>query len=80
MTNPDRPFKESYTEAEAAAALNITIARLHQILDQHIFTRGSLRPESVEFTSTDLLLLSFWSKNGKSIPATRRVLQMPKRK
>ncbi len=80
MTNPDRPFKESYSEAEAAAMLNITVARLHQLLDQHIFTRGNRRPESIEFTSSDLLLLSFWSKNGKSIPSARRVLQMPKRK
>ena len=76
MTNP---LKEPYTEAEAAAALGITIARLHQLLDQHIFTQGSPRPQSLEFNSNDLLLLSFWNKGGKPRASTKRFLRMPKR-
>ncbi len=79
MTNPNRHLKETYTEAEAAAALGITVAHLHEILDQHIFTPSNRRPESIEFTSNDLLLLSFWNMNGK-LPPARRVLRMPKRK
>ena len=79
MINRDRLPQEPYTESEAATALGITVARPHQLLDQHIFTQGSIRPESIEFTSYDLLLLSFWNKNGKLLPSARRVLQMPKR-
>ena len=79
MMNRDRTPKEPYTESEAAAALGITVARLHQLLDQYIFTQGSIRPESIEFTSNDLLLLNYWHKNGK-LPPSRKVLQMPKRK
>ncbi|MGB7553254.1 MAG: hypothetical protein WBM04_02715 [Candidatus Korobacteraceae bacterium] len=80
MTNPNRHSTETYSEAEAAASLGITIAYLHEILDQHIFTQGNTRPESIEFTSNDLLLLSFWNKNVSLSPPTGRVLRMPKRR
>jgi hypothetical protein len=80
MTKPNRPLKETYTEAEAAASLGITIASLHQILDQHIFLSGNPRPASIEFTYTDLLLLSFWSKSGTLPLSDRRILSMPRRK
>jgi hypothetical protein len=80
MTNPNRHLKDTYTETEAAAALGITIAHLHEILDQNIFTHGNTRPESIEFTSNDLLLLSFWNKNANLSPPAGRVLRMPKRK
>ena len=77
MTNSDRSCKESYTEAEAAATLGITVARLHQILDQHVFNQGNDRPESIELNSNDLSLLRYWNKSTKS---PRRVIEMPKRK
>ncbi len=80
MTNPNRQLSEMYSEPEAAAALGITVARLHELLDQHIFTNGSIRPESIDFTSNDLLLLSFWNQNCTPSTPTRRVLRMPKRK
>jgi hypothetical protein len=80
VTSPSGPLKDTFTEAEAAAALGVTIARLHQILDQHIFTHGSVRPESIEFTSNDLLLLNFWNNNANLASSQRRVLRMPKRK
>lgn len=79
MTNADRPLKDHFSEAEAAAALGISITRLHQLLDQYIFTGGSKRPEWLEFNSNDLLLLSYWNKGEKSSPG-KKVLQMPKRK
>ena len=82
MINSHRPhlLKEQFSEAEAAAALGISISRLRQLLDEYIFTHGSTRPEWIEFNSNDLLLLSYWNKNGKVRPPARKVLQMPKRK
>ena len=80
MTNPKRPLKDTYIEEEAATALGIPIVRLHQILDQHIFTNGSIRPESIEFTSNDLLLVNFWNKNPSLPPPAPRILRMPKRR
>ncbi len=78
--NADRPLKEHFSEAEAAAALGISITRLHELLDAYIFTQGNKRPEWLEFNSNDLLLLNYWNKSEKSPPAARRVLQMPRRK
>lgn len=80
MIKRDRPPKEPFTESEAAAALDITITRLHQLLDEHIFTQGSVRPGSLEFTSNDLLLLSYWNRSSELPQAAPRVLQMPRRK
>lgn len=80
MTNADRPLKEHFSEAEAAAALGITISRLHQVLDQYVFTNGNKRPEWLEFNSNDLLLLSYWNKSEKVRSPGRKVLQMPRRK
>lgn len=54
--------KEYYSEIEAARSLGITLARLHQLLDQHIFNDGSRRPAHLSFNSGDLLLLSYWNK------------------
>jgi len=66
-----------YDEKEAAAALGITVARLHEILDQHIFTSGNPRPEALQFTSSDLLLLGYWSNSPRTVP--NEVITMPKR-
>jgi len=79
MSNLHRSTKEFYSEAEAAAALGITVARLHQLLDEHIFTDGHPRPNSIEFTASDLLLLSYWNKDAKRA-ASHEVIPMPKRK
>jgi hypothetical protein len=68
MSNLKRLPKDSYTEAEAAAALGVTVARLHQLLDEHIFTDGARRPRAIEFTSSDLLLLSYWNSSMDSQP------------
>ena len=67
-----------YSEAEAAAALGITVTRLHELLDAHIFTNGNVRPRSIQFTSNDLLLLGYWS-NGQRTTSSE-VITMPKRR
>lgn len=79
MAKLKRSGKELYNEAEAAAALEITIGRLHELLDQYIFTSGNPRPHAIQFTSSDLLLLSYWSHDGKHATA-HEVITMPKRK
>jgi len=66
-----------YTESEAAAALGITVARLHQVLDQHIFTTASPRPNSIRFTSSDLLLVGYWCHDQSTV--SHEVITMPKR-
>jgi len=71
------PKDHLYSESEAAAALGITVARLHQVLDQHIFNNGSLRPNAIRFTSSDLLLLGYWC-SGQSTNS-HEVITMPKR-
>jgi hypothetical protein len=70
--------KELYTEAEAAATLGININRLHELLDQYIFTNGNRRPDAIQFTASDLLLLSYWSNDSKRT-VTHEVITMPKR-
>lgn len=77
MSNVNRSSPESYSESEAAAALGISIARLHQLLDHYIFTARSPRPASIEFTSSDLVLLGYWN-NLAQLPASK-VIPMPKR-
>lgn len=79
MARLKRSTNELYNEAEAAAALGISVGRLHELLDQYIFTNGNQRPAAIQFTSSDLLLLSYWSRDSKR-PATREVITMPKRK
>ena len=66
-----------YDEREAAAALGITVARLHELLDRHIFTEGNSRPPSLHFTSNDLLLLGYWSHSLRT--GSHEVITMPKR-
>ena len=60
MHNLKIPAKHLYNEREASEALGIPLALLHLILDEHIFNDGAPRPENVEFTSSDLLMISYW--------------------
>ena len=64
MTLTKAVTKDYYSEAEAARMLEITIARLHKLLDQYMFNAGSQRPPDLEFNSSDLLLLSYWNKES----------------
>ncbi len=56
--------------------LGISIATLHQLLDRYIFNVGSRRPPNLEFTSGELLLLSYWNKecSGTSAEAHQKVI------
>jgi len=66
MTLTKAVTKDYYSETEAARALGITIARLHQLLDRYVFNVGTSRPPNIEFASSDLLLLSYWNKESSS--------------
>jgi hypothetical protein len=79
MAKVNRSNKELYNEVEAASALGVSLGRLHQLLDEYIFTNGSQRPQSLQFTASDLLLLNYWSNDAKR-SGTREVITMPKRK
>ena len=66
--------QELYTEADAAELLNITVSRLHILLDEHVFSDGS-RPANLIFRPSDILLLEIWARNTKAA----KVLKMPRR-
>lgn len=71
----DRLFKDSYSEAEAAAFLGISVSRLHLLLDEHVFNDGTPRPLDMLLQSSDLVLLRFWHRSTPN----PKVLRMPKR-
>ena len=77
MSNVKSSSRELYSETEAAAALSISIARLHELLDKYVFTGKNHRPDSIEFTSSDLLLLGYW--HNLTAPPGSKVISMPKR-
>jgi len=60
MHNLKMSVKQIYNEREASEALGIALPLLHVILDAHIFNDGTPRPENVEFTSADLLMIAYW--------------------
>ena len=72
MNRPVRAAKEFFTEVEAAAELNISIERLHGLLDRKVFNDGSTRPNALTFESTDLILLRFWLEQDRP-----KLIQMP---
>ena len=68
-------MKQYYNESEAAQLLCISLEALHEILDKHVFTPENPRPENMEFTYSELLLLSVWAKPERS----GNLLEMPPR-
>lgn len=74
MNRPVRTAKDFYTEEEAAAELKISVDRLHNLLDRRVFNDGSSRPFSLNFQSTDLILLRFWLEQDQP-----KLIQMPPR-
>ena len=76
MTRPGRPeMKDSYSEAEAAKALNISIAYLYVLLDENVFNQGTMRPPDMTFCDWELVLLRFWNTSRKQ----EKVVRMPRR-
>jgi hypothetical protein len=75
MTKSLKPSKEFYSEVEAADYLNISIVRLHSLLDEYIFNDGTARPEDLSFCEADLVLLGFWMKSQEN----PKVIRMPRR-
>jgi hypothetical protein len=75
MLNLKKPTKQYYNEFEAAHALCISIEALYDVLDKHIFNREHPRPEILEFTHAELLLISVWAEPERG----RNVLAMPSR-
>lgn len=76
MKNLKTSSTDQYSEVEAAEILGISVSRLHELLDEHVFNEGSKRPAIIEFTSADLQLLDYWQKN-QSEPKKNRVIEMP---
>lgn len=72
---PDDREPESYSESEAVNLLGISIARLHQLLDEHFFNDGTKRPRDLKLRYADLVLLAFWEKSTES----PKVIRMPRR-
>lgn len=71
----DRMFKDSYSEAEAAVFLGISVSRLHMLLDEYVFNDGTPRPSDMVLQSSDLVLLRFWHRSTPN----PKVLRMPRR-
>ncbi len=75
MLNLKKPMKQYYTETEAAHALCISMEALHSILDNHIFNHEHPRPQLMEITHAELLLISVWAQPERG----RNVVAMPSR-
>ncbi len=76
MAIPTNVRKEYYTELEAAQTLNISLLRLRQLLDEHVFNDGKPRPDQLTFRLSDIVLLEFWDRctpNPKIVRMPRRV-------
>ena len=67
--------KESYTEAEAATTLGISVTRLYLLLDENVFNDGSSRPQNLTFRASDLVLIGFWHRTSPN----PNVVRMPRR-
>jgi hypothetical protein len=70
-----RKNEDLYSELEVANQLGISVSRLHDILDRHIFNDGTKRPEGLTFTHAELVLLEFWRRSEPN----PKVVRMPKR-
>lgn len=74
MAIPTNVKKEYYTEVEAAQALNISLNRLRQLLDAHVFNDGKPRPEQLSFRLSDIILLEFWDHSTPN----PKIVRMPR--
>jgi prophage maintenance system killer protein len=74
MQNTDQTIT-MYSEQEAADLLEISLFRLYNLLDEHVFNDGTARPADLTFTSSELVLLGFWHR----LEPNPKVLRMPRR-
>ena len=70
------PKQRYYNEPEAAGLLCISLNDLHEILDRHVFSKENPRPQKIEFTYSELLLLSVWAKPTRAC----NIVEMPSRR
>jgi hypothetical protein len=75
MATSNTKPKEYYSEAEAAAMLDISISRLHMLLDENVFNNGMQRPANLTLRAADLVVLGFWNKAHRNA----KILRMPRR-
>ncbi len=75
QTTRKKSADDLYSETEAAGLLGISVPRLYELLDQHIFNDGIPRPAELTFTNAELVLLGFWDRSEPNA----KVLRMPKR-
>lgn len=75
MVIPSNAKKEYYTEVEAAQALKISLPRLRQLLDEHVFNDGQPRPDQLSFRLSDIILLEFWDR----CTPNPKIVRMPRR-
>jgi hypothetical protein len=75
MFRADQPFKQFYSETEAALMLGISVHTLRMLLDEHVFNDGSHRPTELQLKASDLVLLRFWHKSRPN----PKVMRMPRR-
>ena len=58
---------QTYSEAEAVDRLGISVERLYELLDEHVFTTGEPRPPTCVFRHSDLLLLRYWNQHESGL-------------
>jgi hypothetical protein len=75
MLSLKKPIKQFYSEPEAAHTLGISLEALHAILDEHVFTADHPRPEFMELTHAEMILLSVWAEPVRG----GNVVSMPQR-
>ncbi len=75
MPIPMNAKKDDYTETEAAEVLGISLGRLRQLLDDHVFNDGKPRPEQLNFRLSDIILLEFWDRSTPN----PKIVRMPRR-
>jgi len=67
--------QEFFTEQQAADRLGISLDRLHFLLDENVFNNGTKRPNDLELTRSDIVLLQFWDRSTEN----PKVVRMPRR-
>jgi hypothetical protein len=77
ITKMQNTIKSSdlYSEQETADLLGISVPRLYNLLDRHIFNDGTTRPPALTFTHSEVVLLGFWLRSEPN----PKVVSMPRR-